>query len=148
VGLTCLSIRFQSLAQKCSSLAQKCMLMLFVGKCGIQQLDGFRWLPLLLPVMGLAWNLQRTYCCTGQSVGLPEDHFVVPPTFIGIADIFFCMRDKEKFDDEVHKILARTVSRSVCVLFTLLPFAIFPAPHLAGKTPARRWGYSGDTAAK
>lgn len=33
--------------------------------------------------------------------------------FIGFADAFLYLRDNKKFDEEVHKILARTVSTSV-----------------------------------
>jgi hypothetical protein len=32
--------------------------------------------------------------------------------FIGFADAFIYLRDNKRFDEEVHKILARTVSSS------------------------------------
>lgn len=48
--------------------------------------------------------------CMTQGAGAPQDHFVIPPIFIGFADAFIYLRDNKKFEDEVHKILAKTVS--------------------------------------
>lgn len=47
-----------------------------------------------------------------QGAGRPEDHYIIPPVFIGFADAFLYLRDNKKFDEEVHKILAKTVSSS------------------------------------
>jgi hypothetical protein len=46
-----------------------------------------------------------------QGAGRPEDHFIIPPVFIGFADAFIYLRDNKRFDEEVHKILAKTVRR-------------------------------------
>lgn len=48
-----------------------------------------------------------------QGAGRPEDHYIIPPVFIGFADAFVYLRDNKKFEDEVHKILARTVSQQL-----------------------------------
>lgn len=44
-----------------------------------------------------------------QGAGRPEDHYIIPPIFIGFADAFVYLRDNKQVDEEVHKILARTV---------------------------------------
>jgi hypothetical protein len=44
-----------------------------------------------------------------QGAGAPQDHFIIPPIFLGIET--FYLRDNGKIQDEMHKILARTVSR-------------------------------------
>lgn len=48
-----------------------------------------------------------------KGVGRPEDHFIIPPVFIGFADAFVYLRDNKRFDEEVHKILAKTVADSM-----------------------------------
>lgn len=40
---------------------------------------------------------------------MPEDHFVVPPVYIGLIDTLFFLRDNKLLEAEVHKILAKTV---------------------------------------
>eukprot|EP00775_Hariotina_reticulata_P009937 gene9937-10092_t len=48
-----------------------------------------------------------------KGVGRPEDHFIIPPVFIGFADAFIYLRDNKRFDEEVHKILAKTVGEAM-----------------------------------
>lgn len=48
-----------------------------------------------------------------KGAGRPEDHYIIPPVFIGFADAFLYLRDNKKFDEEVHKILARTVAEAM-----------------------------------
>jgi CBS domain-containing protein len=48
-----------------------------------------------------------------KGAGAPEDHYIIPPVFIGFADAFIYLRDNKRFDEEVHKILARTVSEAM-----------------------------------
>lgn len=48
-----------------------------------------------------------------KGVGAPKDHFIIPPVFIGFADAFVYLRDNQKFEDEVHKILAKTVGEAM-----------------------------------
>jgi hypothetical protein len=45
-----------------------------------------------------------------QGAGAPQDHFIIPPIFLGFADAYVYLRDNKQFEDEVHKILAKTVS--------------------------------------
>jgi hypothetical protein len=44
-----------------------------------------------------------------QGAGAPQDHFIIPPIFLGFADAYVYLRDNKQFEDEVHKILAKTV---------------------------------------
>lgn len=44
-----------------------------------------------------------------QGAGKPEDHFIIPPVFIGALDAFVFLRDNKAFENETHKILAKTV---------------------------------------
>lgn len=44
-----------------------------------------------------------------KGAGAPEDHFLIPPVFIGAFDAFVYLRDNRKVEEETHKILARTV---------------------------------------
>lgn len=48
-----------------------------------------------------------------KGAGAPLDHYIIPPVFIGFADAFIYLRDNEKFEEEVHKILAKTVSEAM-----------------------------------
>jgi CBS domain-containing protein len=44
-----------------------------------------------------------------KGAGKPEDHFIIPPVFIGALDAYVFLRDNKAFEEETHKILARTV---------------------------------------
>jgi CBS domain-containing protein len=44
-----------------------------------------------------------------KGAGVPEDHFLVPPIFIGAFDLFFYLKDDKAVKAEVKKILARKV---------------------------------------
>lgn len=44
-----------------------------------------------------------------KGAGVPQDHYLLPPVFLGFADAFIAIRDNPKIEEEVHKILARTV---------------------------------------
>jgi hypothetical protein len=59
-----------------------------------------------------------------QGAGAPEDHYIIPPVFIGFADAFIYLRDNKRFDEEVHKILARTVSYSTLGLQHFQPCGV------------------------
>lgn len=48
-----------------------------------------------------------------KSAGVPEDHFVVPPVYIGLIDTLFFLRDNKQLEAEVHKILAKTVGEAM-----------------------------------
>ncbi|WIA30966.1 hypothetical protein OEZ86_001014 [Tetradesmus obliquus] len=48
-----------------------------------------------------------------KGAGAPEDHYIIPPVFIGFADAYVYLRDNKRFDEEVHKILARTVAEAM-----------------------------------
>lgn len=41
--------------------------------------------------------------------GKPEEHYILPPVYIGIFDAFVSLRENKKVEEEVSKILARTV---------------------------------------
>ena len=43
----------------------------------------------------------------------PLDHYIVPPIFLGMFDLFFCLRDQPKYESEVKKILAMTVQEAM-----------------------------------
>lgn len=45
-----------------------------------------------------------------QGVGKPDEHFILPPVYIGALDAYMFLRDTKAFEEETHKILARTVS--------------------------------------
>lgn len=45
-----------------------------------------------------------------KGAGAPQDHFIIPPIFLGFADAYVYLRDNKQFEDEVHKILAKTVA--------------------------------------
>lgn len=45
-----------------------------------------------------------------KGAGRPEDHFIIPPVFIGALDAYVFLRDNKAFEEETHKILARTVA--------------------------------------
>jgi hypothetical protein len=60
-----------------------------------------------------------------QGAGAPEDHYIIPPVFIGFADAFIYLRDNKRFDEEVHKILARTVRRVCAALYETSYAVIF-----------------------
>lgn len=45
-----------------------------------------------------------------QGAGTPLDHYLIPPTYIGIIDSIVQLRDKRTTEEEIHKILSRTVS--------------------------------------
>lgn len=42
-----------------------------------------------------------------KGAGVPEDHFLIPPVFIGAFDLFFYLKDDKAVEEEVKKILAR-----------------------------------------
>lgn len=44
-----------------------------------------------------------------KGAGKPEDHFIIPPIYIGALDAYMFLRDNKAFEEETHKILARTV---------------------------------------
>lgn len=48
-----------------------------------------------------------------KGAGAPQDHFIIPPIFIGFADAFIYLRDNKQFEEEVHKILAKTVAEAM-----------------------------------
>jgi CBS domain-containing protein len=50
-----------------------------------------------------------------KGAGAPQDHFIIPPLFIGIADAFVYLRDNKQFEEECHKILAKTVREAMTV---------------------------------
>ncbi len=45
-----------------------------------------------------------------KGAGVPMDHFIVPPVFIGAFDLFFYLKDDAAVESEVKKILAKKVS--------------------------------------
>jgi CBS domain-containing protein len=44
-----------------------------------------------------------------KGAGRPDEHFIVPPVYIGALDAYLFLRDTKAFEEETHKILARTV---------------------------------------
>jgi hypothetical protein len=44
-----------------------------------------------------------------QGAGAPEDHFIIPPVFLGFMEATVWLRDNAAFEEEAHKILAKTV---------------------------------------
>lgn len=48
-----------------------------------------------------------------KEVGVPDDHWLIQPTFIGFADLVVAFRDDKKFKDELQKVLARTVGEAM-----------------------------------
>lgn len=48
-----------------------------------------------------------------KGAGAPEDHFIIPPVFIGFAEATVWLRDNAAFEREAHKILAKTVSEAM-----------------------------------
>lgn len=48
-----------------------------------------------------------------QGAGAPLDHYLIPPTYIGIIDSIVQLRDNRTTEEEIHKILSRTVRACV-----------------------------------
>mmetsp|Transcript_16109 Transcript_16109/g.34856 ORF Transcript_16109/g.34856 Transcript_16109/m.34856 type:complete len:136 (+) Transcript_16109:350-757(+) len=48
-----------------------------------------------------------------KGAGAPQDHFVIPPVYIGILDALVFLRDNKQVEAEVHKILAKTVGEAM-----------------------------------
>lgn len=48
-----------------------------------------------------------------KGAGAPEDHFIIPPIFIGFAEATVWLRDNHAFEEEAHKILAKTVAEAM-----------------------------------
>lgn len=48
-----------------------------------------------------------------KGAGAPQDHFIIPPVFIGFAEATVWLRDNHAFQEEAHKILAKTVSEAM-----------------------------------
>jgi CBS domain-containing protein len=48
-----------------------------------------------------------------KGAGAPEEHYVIPPVFIGFADAYVYLRDNKKVESELSKILARTVGEAM-----------------------------------
>lgn len=48
-----------------------------------------------------------------KGAGAPQDHWILPPVFIGAFDMLLFLRDNKQYEDEVHKILAKTVSEAM-----------------------------------
>lgn len=51
----------------------------------------------------------------------PIDHFIIPPVFVGLFDLYFFLRDQPKFDSEVKKILASKVKDSMTTNVITVP---------------------------
>lgn len=62
-----------------------------------------------------------------KGAGAPQDHFIIPPVFIGFADAFVFLRDNKQFEDEVHKILAKTVGEAM----TANPASVSPGTSMS-----------------
>lgn len=62
-----------------------------------------------------------------KGAGKPEEHFIIPPVYIGAFDAFLFLRDNKAFEEETHKILARTVKDAMInkdKVFTVKPSAL------------------------
>ena len=44
-----------------------------------------------------------------KGAGAPDDHFIIPPVFVGALEATLFLRDNAAFEAEAKKILARTV---------------------------------------
>lgn len=75
-----------------------------------------------------------------QCTGAPEDHYLIPPIYIGAFDLFFYLKDEAAVQNELRKVLAKKVcckfsscaaGLSLCAhtLSHSIPIA-FPAPDL------------------
>lgn len=62
-----------------------------------------------------------------KGAGAPQDHFIIPPVFIGFADAFVFLRDNKLFEEEVHKILAKTVGEAM----TADPASVAPSTPMS-----------------
>jgi hypothetical protein len=40
---------------------------------------------------------------------VPQDHFIIPPTYIGFADLLLAWRDNKQIEVDLQKVLAKTV---------------------------------------
>lgn len=48
-----------------------------------------------------------------KGAGVPMDHFLVPPIFIGAFDLYFFLKDNNAVEQELKKILARKVGEAM-----------------------------------
>lgn len=48
-----------------------------------------------------------------KGAGAPLDHTIIPPVFVGAFDLLISLRDSKQVQEEVDKILARTVGQAM-----------------------------------
>lgn len=48
-----------------------------------------------------------------KGAGAPDDHFIIPPVFVGFAEAMLWLRDNAAFEAEAKKILAKTVAQAM-----------------------------------